>query len=63
MSEPRRKLHLVIEGLTEERRRELEQIAAAPGAKAEIFSLTPENAGEALEKIFAAEGVAVWGPL
>jgi hypothetical protein len=63
MSEPRRRLHLVIEGLAAERRRELEQIAATPGAQADIFSLTTENAGEALEKIFAAEGVAVWGPL
>jgi hypothetical protein len=61
MSEPRRVLHLVIEGLSAERRQELEKIAAAPGATTEIFPLTESNAGEALEKIFAADTVAVWG--
>ena len=63
MSEPHRVLHLVVEGLSEERRRELERIAAAPGAASEIFPLTEKNAREALEKIFAADTVAVWGSL
>jgi hypothetical protein len=61
MSEPRRQLHLMIEGLAAARREELERIAAAPGTASEIFELTEKNAGEALEKIFAADAVAVWG--
>jgi hypothetical protein len=61
MSEPRRVLNLVIEGLSEERRKELDRIAAEPGMVSEIFPLTEENARAALEKIFAADAVAVWG--
>jgi hypothetical protein len=52
---PRRALHLVLEGFPEER---LKEIAAA--GNAEIFHLTETNAKEALEKIFAADSVAVW---
>ncbi len=61
MSEPRRVLNLVIEGLSEERRKELDRIAAEPGMVSEIFPLTESNARAALEKIFAADTVAVWG--
>jgi hypothetical protein len=57
-SAPRRVLHLIIEGFPEERRREL---AADTGA--EIFPLTEASAKAALEKIFAADSVAVWSPL
>jgi hypothetical protein len=61
MSEPRRILNLVIEGLSSERRQELDRIAAEPGTVSEIFLLNEENARAALEKIFAADTVAVWG--
>jgi hypothetical protein len=63
MSEPRRVLNLVIEGLSEERRQELDRIATEPGVTSEIFPLTDQNARAALEKIFAADTVAVWGKL
>ena len=63
MSEPRRVLYLVIEGLSEERRKELDRIAVEPGTVSEIFPLTEENARAALEKIFAADAVAVWGQI
>jgi hypothetical protein len=55
---PRRALHLVLEGFPEERLKEL----SADG-NAEIFRLTEETAKEALEKIFAADSVAVWTKL
>ncbi len=61
MSEPRRVLNLVVEGLSEERRQELDRLAATPGVVSEIFPLTEPNARAALEKIFAADAVAVWG--
>ncbi len=60
---PRRSLHLVVDGLLPLRRRELEELASRPEAKAEIFALTETNGRAALEKIFAADAVAVWGPL
>jgi hypothetical protein len=63
MSEPARILHLVIDGLPGETRRELERIAARPGAVSEIFPLNEATARAALEKIFAAESVKVWSPL
>jgi hypothetical protein len=59
-SAPRRVLHLVIEGYPSDR---LEEIAGpSPGTTGvtEIFPLTESNAREALEKIFAADAVAVW---
>ena len=58
---PRRILHLVLEGFTPDKLAELS--APAPGTTnvAEIFPLTETNAREALEKIFAADTVAVWG--
>jgi hypothetical protein len=55
MSEPKRKiLYLVVEGLPAEQRPEA-------NADAEVFTLTEANAREALEKIFAADAVSVWG--
>ena len=50
-----RALHLVLEGFPPER------VAELTSLDAEIFHLTPENASAALEKIFAADTVAVWG--
>ena len=58
-SAPRRALHLVLEGFPEER---LAEIVKA-NANAEIFRLTEASAKEAVEKIFAAESVAVWTAL
>jgi acyl-CoA synthetase (AMP-forming)/AMP-acid ligase II len=58
---PRRALHLVVVGFPEERLGEIADAAAASKDNAEIFRLTPETAKEALEKIFAADSVAVWG--
>jgi len=54
-AEKRRVLHLVVEGFP------VEQEAELAGGDAEIFNLTETNALEALEKIFAADTVAVWG--
>ncbi len=51
-------LHLVIEGFPKERADEL-----AKEPEAEVFPLTEANAREALEKIFAADAVAVWTPV
>ena len=55
---PRRVLHLIVEGFSAEREKELSESA---DPTAEIVHLTEANAGEALEKIFAADTVAVWG--
>ncbi len=55
---PRRVLHLIVEGLPEHRRAELK-----PDATTEVFPLTESTAREALEKIFAADTVAVWSKL
>jgi hypothetical protein len=55
--QPRRILYLLVEGLPESQRP-----VVAPGeAGVEVFSLTESNAREALEKIFAADAVSVWG--
>jgi hypothetical protein len=48
-------LHLVLEGFPRERAEEL-----AKASESEVFPLTEASAQEALEKIFAAETVAVW---
>jgi hypothetical protein len=58
---PRRVLFLVPEGLSPEGQEKLKQVASCPGK--EIFMLTGSNGREALEKIFAADTVAVWGEL
>jgi hypothetical protein len=56
---PRKALHLVLEGFPVEQLDEVMKSARAIGT-AEIFHLTEANAKEALEKIFAADTVAVW---
>ncbi len=48
-------LHLIIEGFSKER---ADELAREP--EAEVFPLTEASAKEALDKIFAAETVAVW---
>jgi hypothetical protein len=58
---PRRILHLVIEGLPADKIAGLS--TSEPGTATEVFPLTEANAADALEKIFAADTVAVWGPL
>jgi hypothetical protein len=60
---PRRILHLVVEGFPPERREEL--VASANGSNdvTEIFQLTEASASKALEKIFAADTVAVWSKI
>lgn len=60
---PRRILHLVVEGFPAERLRELENSSPSEGSTTEIFPLTEATAREALEKIFAADTVAVWAGL
>lgn len=59
-SAPHRVLHLVVEGFPWERLRELDSAAPDAGTITEIFQLSDSNAREALEKIFAADTVAVW---
>jgi hypothetical protein len=54
--EPRRILYLLVEGLPETQRP-----AVVPGNNMEVFTLTEASAAEALEKIFAADAVSVWG--
>ena len=55
MSESKRKiLYLLVDGLPEEQRPAIE-------ADAEVLTLTEANAREALEKIFEADAVSVWG--
>ena len=55
MSEAKRKvLYLVVEGLPADQRPDA-------GVDVEIFTLNETNAREALEKIFAADAVSVWG--
>jgi hypothetical protein len=58
MSEPtRRILYLLVEGLPQEQR----PVVPAGEAGVEIFALSEGTAREALEKIFAADSVSVWG--
>ena len=54
-------LHLVIEGFPPDKLKELEQSSTGPDGTTEILQLTEANAREALEKMFAADTVAVWG--
>jgi hypothetical protein len=54
--EPRRILYLLVDGLPEAQRP-----AVVSGDNVEVFTLTEASAAEALEKIFAADAVSVWG--
>lgn len=60
-SSRRRVLHLVVEGAPSGRVRDLQSQPNEPGVTSEVVQLTEANAREALEKIFAADTVAVWG--
>jgi indole-3-glycerol phosphate synthase len=62
MKESRRVLHLVMEAFPPAKMEEVRQLTAQ-SAQAEMFTLTETNSHEALEKIFAADAVTVWGPL
>jgi hypothetical protein len=62
-SAPRRILHLVIEGFSPDQLAEVAKPVPGSAAIVEIFPLSEGNAREALEKIFAADTVAVWGKL
>ena len=62
-SSSRRVLHLVIEGFPPGRMPEIAGTSTGTDDVTEIFELTEANAREALEKIFAADTVAVWGEL
>jgi len=58
MSEAKRRiLYLLVDGLPEAQR------PAIPSGEpsVEIFTLSEDNAREALEKMFAADSVSVWG--
>jgi len=58
---PRRVLHLVIEGFPADKLAEISASSQATTDVTEIFQLTESNAPEALEKIFTADTIAVWG--
>jgi len=58
---PRRVLHLAIEGFPADKLEEIAGSALETTDAMEIFQLTEANAREALEKIFAADAVMVWG--
>lgn len=62
-SPPRRVLHLIVEGFPPGRLQEIAGTSSGTDDVTEIFELTEANAREALEKIFAADTVAVWGDL
>ncbi len=60
-SSPRRVLHLVVAGASAAKAEEIAGLSK--DVTSEIFTLTEANAGEALEKIFAADTIAVWTDL
>ena len=60
----RRVLFLVVKGLSPDRLVELRRTVEADASRqTEMLTLTEENGEEALEKIFAADAVSVWGPM
>jgi hypothetical protein len=63
ISAPHRVLHLVIADFPAARLAEIVESSPGTTGVTEIFPLTEANAREALEKIFAADTVAVWGKL
>jgi len=56
-AKPHHSLYLIVEGLPETQR----SVVPAGETNVEVFTLTESNAREALEKIFAADAVSVWG--
>jgi hypothetical protein len=56
-NKPRRSLYLVVEGLPEAQR----PVVPPGDTGVEVLTLSESNAREALEKIFAADAVSVWG--
>ena len=66
MIEPssRHVLHLILKGCSPEWLQELQQGAQnVSGTITEIFPMTEQNSDQALEKIFSADTIAVWGAL
>jgi hypothetical protein len=58
MSELKRRiLYLLVDGLPEAQR----PVVPAGEEDAEVFTLNESTAREALDKIFAADAVSVWG--
>ena len=55
-------LFLVVDGLSPDRLAQLKQ-STQPGPGPEIFTLTEASGPAALEKIFAADSISVWGKL
>ena len=62
-SQPRHIVHLAIGGFPVEQLEEIAKLSSLSGSETEIFVLTEASAREALEKIFSADSVAVWGEL
>ena len=62
-SNPRRILHLVVDDFPASKLSEIVESVPANIGEMDIFPLTQANAREALEKIFAADTVAVWSKL
>jgi hypothetical protein len=60
-SPPRRILHLAVGGFPVSKLEELKKSSDEAGDTTEIFVLTEATAGEAVEKIFSTDGIAVWG--
>ena len=60
---PRRILHLVVEGFPAEKLAEIVEASPRSSRRNGNVPLTEANAREALEMIFAADTVAVWGKL
>ncbi len=56
-AKPCRSLYLVVEGLPATQR----PVVPSGDTGVEVFTLSESNAREALEKIFAADAVSVWG--
>jgi len=56
-------IHLAVGGFPTDKLKQIVALSDLSGEQAEIFVLTETHAREALEKIFSADGVAVWGEL
>jgi hypothetical protein len=58
---PRRVLHLIMDGCSPDQLEHLITSSQQGDRLTQVLSLTETNAAEALEKIFAAQTIAVWG--